>query len=68
MSKAVGDGSQYFDSPWSKAHRIRLKFPNNAFLQGVTEDFMAIQNLDRNVDATIVSTDSTFRQFEIYDA
>ena len=38
------------------------------FLQGVTEDFMAIQNLERNDDATTVSTDSTFRQFEIYDA
>ena len=62
MSKAVGDGSQYFDSPWSKAHRI------THFLQGVTEDFMAIQNLERNDDATTVSTDSTFRQFEIYDA
>ena len=63
----MGDGSEYFDNPSSKAFRVRLKFLNNNFLQGVTEDFMAIQNLERNADATITTTDQMFRQFEIYD-
>ena len=63
----MGDGSEYFDNPSSKAFRVRLKFLNNNFLQGATEDFMAIQNLERNADETITTTDQMFRQFEIYD-
>ena len=29
---------------------------------------MSIQNLDRRIDATIITTDSCFRQFDIVDA
>ena len=36
-------------------------------MQGVTEDFMAIQNLERNVDTNLITTDALFRQFEIED-
>ena len=61
LSKAVGDGSEYFTTPHSKAYRIRLKFLNNNFMQGVTEDFMAIQNLERSLDTTLITTDALFR-------
>ena len=54
--------------PSRKAFRIRLKFLTNNFLQGVTEDFMSTQNLERSVDSTIITTDSLFKQFEIEDA
>ena len=67
LSSVVGDGSEYFDDPSTKSFRIRLKFLNNNFLQGVTEDFMAIQNLSRNVDATIGANDACLRTYEIYD-
>ena len=53
--------------PSRKAFRIRLKFLTNNFLQGVTEDFMSTQNLERSVDSTIITTDSLFKQFEIED-
>ena len=68
MKRAVGDGSEYFQMPSRKAFRIRLKFLTNNFLQGVTEDFMSTQNLERSVDSTIITTDSLFKQFEIEDA
>lgn len=67
LSKAVGDGSEYYKMPYQKAFRIRHKFLSNNFLQGVTEDFMAIQNLERNVEASIITTDALFRKFEITD-
>ena len=67
MRKVVGDGSDYYQSPHKKAFRIRLKFLNNNFLQGVTEDFMSVQNLDRHIDRTIVTTDSLFKKYEIED-
>ena len=47
---------------------MRLKFLHSNFCQGTTEDFMSTQNLDRRIDETIVATDSTFRQYEIFDA
>lgn len=61
MKKAVGDGSEYLKMPSRKAFRIRLKFLHNNFLQGVTEDFMSIQNLDRQVENTIITTDALFK-------
>lgn len=67
MRRAVGDGSEYLQTPSKKALRIRLKFLNNKFLQNVTEDFMSIQNLERQVDQTIIATDDLFRQYEIED-
>ena len=67
MMKVVGDGTDYYQSPNKKAFRIRLKFLNNNFLQGVTEDFMSVQNLDRHIDRTIVTTDSLFKKYEIED-
>ena len=30
-------------------------------MQGVTEDFMAIQNLERSLDTTLITTDALFR-------
>lgn len=55
-------------APGRKALRIRLKFLQNQFLQNTTEDFMSVQNLHREVDKILVTTDSMFQQFEINDA
>ena len=65
MSRAVGDGTEYYQTPSRKAFRIRLKFLNNSFLQGVTEDFMSTQNLERKVDASILTTDALFSSYGI---
>lgn len=32
LTNAVGDGSEYYEKPFQKAFRIRLKFLNNKFL------------------------------------
>ena len=65
MSRAVGDGTEYYHNPSHKAFRIRLKFLNNNFLQGVTEDFMSAQNLERKVDASILTSDALFSSYGI---
>ena len=67
LTKAVGDGSQYIANPQQKAFRIRNKFLNNKFCQGVTEDFMSVQNLDRKIDSSIITTAACFERFEIND-
>jgi len=36
-------------------------------LQGVAEDFMSIQNLERKIDETIIAKPELFMQYEIYD-
>ena len=59
--------ADYVRSPGRKALRIRLKFLQNQFLQNTTEDFMFIQNLERQVDKTIETTEAMFRQFEIIE-
>ena len=61
LTKAVGDGSEYIAKPYQKAFRVRHKLLNNAFLQNVTEDFMSKQNLDRNIEETIVTSDACFK-------
>ena len=61
MKRAVGDSSaDFMRAPGRKALRIRLKFLQNQFLQNTTEDFMSTQNLQREVDNTIVTTSSMF--------
>lgn len=67
LSNAVGDGSDYLWNPNSKAHKIRHKFFQQNFLQSVTEDFMLVQNLDRIVDSTIITSDEFFKVYEISD-
>ena len=65
MAKAVGDGSEYFQNPTSRAHYIRYKFLQNNFLQGVQEDFMSCQNIERVIDSVIDQGPELFRQHEI---
>ena len=66
LVQAVGDGSDLFRDPSSKISRIRLKFLNNNFLQDVTEDFMLVQQLNRNIEKTIVFNEELFHSYEVY--
>lgn len=66
LENAVGDGSDYYYRPSHKASKVRYKFLQNNFLQNVTEDFMSIQTLERNLDGVIVRTPQMFHQYEIY--
>ena len=59
--RAVGDGTDYINNPTSKAHRIRYKFLSNNFLQGVNEDFMSCQNIERIVDGIINKSPDLFK-------
>ena len=66
MAKAVGNFDEYVKNP-TKAMRIRVKFMQNNFLQGVTEDFMSVQNLERNVERVLIQSADLFRHYEIFD-
>ena len=68
MMRAVGDGSDYMQFPKWKAARIRYKFLSNNFLQGVNEDFMSCQNLERILDEVIILSPDLFKMYEIYDS
>lgn len=65
--RAVGDGSEYYDNPSSKAQWIRLKFLSKNFFQDVDEDFMSCQNVERIVESVVnASPDLLAKQFEKY--
>jgi hypothetical protein len=66
MEKAVGNYDEYTKNP-TKAMRIRVKFFRNNFLQGVSEDFMSVQNLERNVESVLIQSPHLFRHYEIFD-
>ena len=67
LSQAVGDVNEWRNNPNLKAYRIRHKFLSNNFLQGVTEDFMSVQNLERRVDQTILVDPELFEYYEIFN-
>lgn len=49
------------------ANRIRLKLLKNKFMQGLTEDFIAVQNLEKNVNQTIITTNDFWETYDIMD-
>ena len=67
LKRAVGDGSEYLSKPSANANRIRLKLLNNKFMQGLTEDFIAVQNLEKNVNQTIITTNEFWLAYNIIE-
>jgi len=68
MMRAVGNGSEYYENPKSKAQWIRYKFLSKNFFQDVDEDFMSCQNVERIVEGVVnASPDLLTKQFEKYE-